>query len=157
MTDKAEGWAGQIAGATLAELAASPAFARWYDDPHGAWPLVRLPDADAQALGAREGVRVARLSEETALKQRREHPELLAHDYAMSQDVIERATLKVQDGSSLIYVQEVPGGESGGHVLVIKATRTGKALFVTSLRRLSRRQAERDAEISRLLKKGNKG
>jgi hypothetical protein len=39
-------------------------------------------------------------------------------------------------------------------VLVVKATRTGKALWVTSVRRLSRQQAEREAEIARLMKKG---
>ncbi|GAB4404362.1 MAG: hypothetical protein OHK0048_23860 [Rhodoferax sp.] len=41
-------------------------------------------------------------------------------------------------------------------VLVVKATQTGKALWVTSYRRLSRQEAQRDAEIRRLLKKERK-
>lgn len=130
------------------------AFAAWYAAPSGSWPLARLPDADAQAIGAADGVRVAHLSAETALKQKREHPELSASEYAIAQDVIDLATHRVQDGASLIYVRALSAGKSGGHVLVVKATRTGKALWVTSVRRLSRQQAEREAEIARLLKKG---
>jgi SPP1 gp7 family putative phage head morphogenesis protein len=157
VADKAEGWAASIAGATLSELAASEAFVRWYERPHGAWPLARLPDADAQALGAREGVRVVRMSEETAAKQRQRHPELGPQDYVQAQDVIERYTHKVLDGASMIYVLEVPDGESGGYVLVVKATRTGKALWVTSFRKLHAQEARRDSELRRLLKKGDKG
>lgn len=51
---------------------------------------------------------------------------------------------------------ELADAESGGHVLVVKATKTGHGLFVTSYRRLSREQALRDSEIRRLLKKGKK-
>jgi len=38
-------------------------------------------------------------------------------------------------------------------VLVVKATRTGNGLFVTSYRRLHRDQALKDREIARLPKK----
>jgi hypothetical protein len=41
-------------------------------------------------------------------------------------------------------------------VLVVKATRTGEGLWVTSYRRLHRKDAVRDSEIRRLLKKGGK-
>lgn len=162
VADKAEGWAAPIAGATLAELAASPAFARWYDNPSGAWPLARLPDADAQALGAAEGVRVARLSEETVRKQKQKHGDLAASEYAMAQDVIDKATTKdIQDNigpdrrktgtKSMVYVLA-----EEGYVLVVKATVSGKALWVTSYRRLPRAEAERDAEIALLLMGGGR-
>lgn len=136
------------------------AFARWHDAPEGSWPLVRLGDAHAQALGAQDGVRVAHLSEATMAKQRRQHPELSPGDYVQAQEVVDRPTHTVQEGASMIFVREVPdeaGGAGGGHVLVVKATRSGQALFVTSMRRLSRQEAQRDAEIRRLLNKGKTG
>jgi hypothetical protein len=143
--------------ALIQQWLTAEAFARWYADPKGDWPLARLPDEDAVALGAQEGVRVARMSEETAGKQKREHPELTPEEYAAAQDVIDEHTAKVRDGASMIYVRERPGDDyAGGYVLVVKATRTGKALWVTSFRRLSRSEAERDSEIMRLLKKGGK-
>jgi len=43
--------------------------------------------------------------------------------------------------------------EDGGYVSVVKATATGKALFLTSFRRLSSEDAKRQREIQRLLKK----
>lgn len=58
------------------------------------------------------------MSAETASKQRREHPELSASEYAIAQDTIDRATHRVRDGASLIYVRELPGGQTSGHVLV---------------------------------------
>jgi len=137
----------------IQEWLRAEAFARWYADPKGAWPLARLPDADAEALGAREGVRVARMSEETARKQRAVHPEITPQEYAQAQRVIDEATVKVRDGSSFIYVLEKGSGETGGQVLVVKATQTGKALWVTSFRRLRSSDARRDSEIRRLLKK----
>jgi len=48
---------------------------------------------------------------------------------------------------------EKGSGETGGQVLVVKATQTGKALWVTSFRRLRSSDARRDSEIRRLLKK----
>ncbi len=157
VTDKAEGWAAPIAGATLSELAASEAFARWYENPSGAWPLARLPDADAQALGAREGVRVAWLSEETAAKQRQRHPELGPQDYARAQAIIDGATAKAETVNpatgikNMIYVRE-----DQRYVLVVKATLDGQRLYVTTVYRLHADEARRDAEIRRLLRKGEK-
>ncbi len=120
--------------------------------------MARLPDADAQALGEKQDVRVAYLSAESAGKQAREHPELTPAEYVQAQQVVDQATAKAQDGDSLIYIQEIAAeGDSGGYVMVVKATATGRALWVTSFRRLHRQQALRDSEISRLLAKGNAG
>lgn len=129
-------------------------FSRWFDAPVGAYPLARLPDADAARLGAVGGVRVARMSPETARKQRREHPELSPAEYAQAQDVIDRHSAMAQDGNSLLYIRELPGDAAmGGHVLVVKATWTGLALWVTSLRRFHTKDAMRESEIRRLLNK----
>jgi hypothetical protein len=43
--------------------------------------------------------------------------------------------------------------EDAGYVTVIKATQTGKAVFMTSFRRLSSNAAKRDRELKRLLNK----
>jgi hypothetical protein len=86
-------------------------------------------------------------------KQKREHPDLMPRDYVRAQEVIDRNTGKGQDGASMIYVREET---VGGYVLVVKATRTGNGLFVTSYRRLHRKEAARDSEIRRLLEKGGK-
>ena len=53
----------------------------------------------------------------------------------------------------MVYLREEADPETGGLVLVVKATRTGQGLFVTSMRRLSRAQASRDAELRRLLRR----
>ena len=133
---------------------AGGAFTAWYAAPEGAWPLVRLSDADAAALGARPKVRVAYLSAQTARKQREAHPEISPEEYVAAQEVIDLATHRSRDGSSLVFIRERPGdGDTGGHVLVVKATQTGRALWVTSFRRLTRGEASRDSEVRRLLGK----
>lgn len=135
------------------ELAEAGQFRRWREQPDGDWPLVRLPDADVAALGAQE--RVGRLSAETMRKQDREHPELSDAEYAAAQEVIDQHTHRIQDtDQSMIYARVVDDADAGGHVLVVKATRSGQALFVTSYRRMSRDAAERDREIRRLLRRG---
>ncbi|PWE29973.1 virion morphogenesis protein [Maritimibacter sp. 55A14] len=133
---------------------ALPAFAEWLAAPNGAWPLVRLSATDAKRIGAKR--RVADLSADTAVKQRREHPEITAVDYARAQDTISQADQVIRDGATaLVYVRQLPATESqGGFVLVVKATRTGEGLFITSFRRLSRDEAARDRELRRLMRKG---
>ncbi|MEM9968482.1 MAG: phage minor head protein [Pseudomonadota bacterium] len=128
----------------------SESFEVWMRNPAGVWPLAHLPDSAARSIGAQ--TRVAQLSAETMKKQLRRHPELTASDYAQAQDAVSNAGRLIKDGPrNLIFVREVPG--AGGYVLVVKATRTRQALWVTSFRRLSRDEATRDAEVRRLLQK----
>lgn len=138
--------------AVIQDWLRSSIFARWFDAPEGEFPLVRVPDAAALWLGTE--TRTAKLSAETALKQKREHPEISILEYAMAQSVVDSATEVIEDGATaMIFIQAEPGAT--GHVLVVKATRSGKGLFVTSFRRLSRRDADRDRELARLRKKQN--
>jgi len=89
------------------------------------------------------------MSSETAGKQRTIHPDIKASDYARVQETIERGR-RVQDSPrTLIYFLE----ETQGFVSVVKATESGKTIFLTSFRRLSRDAAKRDREIKRLLGK----
>jgi hypothetical protein len=99
---------------------------------------VRLSAADAAALGARR--EVADMSAETALKQLANHPELTARDYALAQSTVDAATRRIKDGPrSMIFIRDA----EDGHLLVVKATRSGEGLFVTSFRRISADPAER--------------
>lgn len=143
-----------IAAAAMAEgLVNEKAFAQWLQNPDGEMPLVVIPAADAQAIGSNR--QIAILSSQTAQKQLLEHPELTPAEYMAAQSVIDNATFKVQDGlQSMIYIRElVDDPVAGGHVLVVKTTRTGDGLFITSIRRLSREEVRRDSEIARLMRK----
>ncbi|MDR1423477.1 MAG: hypothetical protein LBI92_02555 [Azoarcus sp.] len=161
VAEKAAKLPAPLAKELIADGLKSLAFADWYAHPGRgtAWPLARIPDQDARTMGAQDGITVANISSETMEKQKLpgKHPELSAAEYAHAQTVVDNHTNKHQDSpSSMIYVREETSGEAGGHVLVVKATATGKALWITSFRRLPRNEAERDSEIRRLLKKGKK-
>lgn len=150
LTKKLETLPAEPSVALLQDWVRSALFARWFEAPEGNFPLVRLPDAAMLWLGTE--ARIASLSAETALKQKREHPEMAIAEYAAAQAVVDTATEVIEDGpSALIFIRAEPGDT--GHVLVVKATRSGQGLFVTSFRRLTRREAERDRELSRLRRK----
>jgi hypothetical protein len=138
--------------ALIQEWLQLPSFAGWMRAPSGNWPLARLSDTDAEAIGAK--VRIGLLSEETMLEQLREHPELTPADYALAQAAVSRPTFRVPDGpASIVFVLVDPGPERGGIVTVVKATVSGNSPFVVSLRRLSRDDAERDRTIRSLLRR----
>jgi hypothetical protein len=132
-----------------------PAFEAWRQAPAGVWPLARLPEADALAIGAE--VRIAVMSADTMVKQQDRHPELTVADYSMVQLAVRAAQHRFNDvdprygNRSRLFVYDAT---EGGYVVVVRATRTGQGLFIQSVRRLSRDQAERDATIARLLRKG---
>jgi len=150
-------------GSDLLQAFAQRMFLAWAASPVGAFPLVRLPDEDARTLGAADGVRVGRLSPVTYAKQQHEHGELSAVDYGRTQDVINHYTRKkVVDNKnaqghatgtqSMVYVRTERLDMRGGYVLVVKATKTGDGLFVTSFRKLSRDEALRDEAIRQALR-----
>ena len=150
LTSKLDALPPEPSVALIQDWLRSSIFARWFDAPEGEFPLVRVPDASGLWLGTE--TRIAKLSAETARKQKREHPEISVLEYATAQDVVDAATEVIEDGANaLIFIRAEPGDT--GHVLVVKATRTGKGLFVTSFRRLSRREADRDRELARLRKR----
>lgn len=129
----------------------SETFSRWMANPREAFPLIRIADADAGLINAR--TRIGQISAATMVKQQREHPELTIFDYAEAQRVVMNATRRVQDSdNSMIYMLEPEN--ASGFVLVVKATKTGRGLFVTSFRRLSADQVLRDSTVRRLLRKG---
>lgn len=138
----------QLSAAVIRDFVAAEAFTRWFARPAGSFPLARLGDADAEAIGAT--VRVAHISAETALKQARNHPELTAADYLLVQTTINEATAKVQDDArSLVFLRDDPAG----HLVVVKATVSGENLFVVSLRRMSGDASTRQRLIDRILRR----
>lgn len=129
--------------ATVRSLVQGPPFATWLQHPKGDFPIGTVRNEDAAILGAK--VRLVRLSPETLAKQLRQHPDLASTEYAWIQEALDRGE-RIQDGTaSLVYVLE-----EEGYVSVVQATRTGKALFLTSFRRLSSNALKRDMELRRL-------
>jgi hypothetical protein len=136
----------ETAVATVSMLVNSPVFHHWLEDPQGHFPLAVLSEPAAAAIGAK--TRVAHLSPETVAKQQAHHPELTPDEYAQAQHCVDQGE-RIQDSPlSLIYFLE-----ETGYVTVVKATKTGEAVFVTSFRRLSEDAAKRGSEIRRLRRK----
>lgn len=118
----------------------------WAQKPEGVFPLVALPQKDVGTIGSKAVI--GRLSAETWKKQTARHPELTTADYALAQDAVEKGTKLRQDARNMAYALDQPGGV----VVVVKATRQGNELYVTSLRRMSREEAERERTIRKLEK-----
>ena len=159
LTPKLEVLPAETSRDMIQEMVQSDDFARWYAKPTRGvlWPMVRIPDADARAMGAKDGVRVAKMSSDTALKQIDHHPDLTPADYARAQNVVDAPTNKKsfsdpQTGrKKMLYIQE---GER--YVLIVKADKEGDGLFFTSYYRLHTDEAKKDKEISRLLRNAKK-
>jgi hypothetical protein len=78
----------------------------------------------------------------------RHHAGEFRFHWSIERDYCDLAEITDAKDGSLIYVLK-----EEGYVAVIKATRTSKAVFMTSFRRLSSRAAQRDGEVRRLLLK----
>lgn len=146
LSDRLEGWHGAIAAPVLKEILTSEVFSAWYKKPAGNFPVGKLAQEHADAIGAK--TRAVNLSEETARKQQDKHPEIGAKEYRYVQETIEQGQAIKDGDNSMIFLLE-----KDSYVTVIKSTKTGKGVFVTSFRRLSQNEAKRDAEIRRLLGK----
>lgn len=148
LVDKLEAVPPAIARASVADLVSGQTFAEWYRKPAGAFPLAYLSPEVAARLGAK--TQLVGLSEETLAKQLREHPEITLDEYPMVQAAIDRGMELPGNGlNDRVYVLDEPDG----YVVVIKVTRSGNEVFMTSMRRLSREQARRDKTIQHLLKR----
>lgn len=119
-------------------------FDEWARNPTLPIPLAVLSAEDAAAIGA--SARIARLSPASWEKQKSHHPELTAEDYALAQEAVERGEKYRQNERNLAYALERPGGV----VVIVKATKIGNELYVTSLRKLSRDDAERERALKKI-------
>ncbi|KHA57137.1 hypothetical protein NM74_07925 [Aeromonas hydrophila] len=147
LTEQLEGTTPAIARASVSEMVSGPAFAAWVKRPAGAFPVAYLERSAAAELGA--STQLVSFSEDSLAKQQRHHPELTPAEYRWVQRAIDegRKIEDAKDGSAIYILEET------GYVTVIRATRTGKAVFMTSFRRLSSNEVKRDVEIQRLLDK----
>ncbi|MDK3025570.1 phage minor head protein [Cupriavidus taiwanensis] len=104
------------------------------------YPVGVLGKGDRAALGVES--QTVWLSDETLVKQlvNRDGQDIGLADYWRVQNVIEDAQLVVRDGDvSLVFVRQ----EDRMYHAVIKATRSGKALFLTSFRETNMAAAQR--------------
>ena len=132
---KADAWPRQIGAAVLSEMAEGPVFSAWYKKPVGNWPIAVIDDEAAGLIGAK--TKTVLLSPETAANQAAAHAELSATEYKFVQKAITTGE-RIQDAAnSLIYVLK----EEAGYVTVVKGTKTGESVFMTSFRRLSSNEA----------------
>lgn len=147
-TDKLENAHPQVAAATVRALVRG-GFDYWSRNPQGNFPLCVLKKADAEAIGAMATVAV--LSAETMKKQKSHHPELTAEDYAKAQEAVESGEKWPQNEKNLAFILNEPEGV----VVIVKATRIGDELYVTSVRKMSGDDAERE-RTARKLRRGKK-
>lgn len=140
--DKAEAAPADLSAAFLSANVQGQ-FRTWWANPAGEFPVGRLDDALADAIGAR--TRVPLLSAQTLAKNREAHPEVTLEEYLRLPEIIE-AGLAIQDSPvSLVLVREI----ERRYFAALKATRSGEAIYVTSLRRMDRPQ-----ELERLKRRG---
>lgn len=135
----------ELAAAQVAQQVRSPNFSRFVNNPqpHEEHPVAMLPAADAAKLNATS--RTVMLSADTLTKQAQRHPDITAADYAWVQQALDDGE-RVQDtATTAVYFLE-----QDGWVAVIKATFSGRGLYLTSFRRLSGNQVRLDEEVLRL-------
>jgi SPP1 gp7 family putative phage head morphogenesis protein len=108
----------------------------------GTFPVGYVDDTLAKSIGAT--VRRVDLSRDTVLKQLDKHAELTVDDYRVLPDVMAFGRV-VKDGNSTLAMHHRNGRL---YYAVIKATKTGKAMFLSSFR------LAKEADVARVTKRG---
>ena len=120
-----------VAQVAIRDLMASGAFEAFLGRPKGLFPVLRLADPAAEAIGAER--KVAVLSAESLEKNRRRHPDITPEEYRLLADLGESPTVIVQDRDNTVVV--VRRGERL-YMSAVKAARSGgRETFVTSFHR----------------------
>ena len=125
-----------------------PDFERFFSGKtKGVFPVAVLDQDYRKQIGAKS--QVVQLSDETLQKNQLNHPELKISDYQRLPKIIANAKLIIQDGSkTLIFIK------MNGRIYhaVIKSTRSGKTLFLTSFRFTNMKDVDRMKQRGRILK-----
>lgn len=145
LVEKLEGAPPPLARASVADLVNGPAFATWYTQPAGRFPVALLPKEAAERLGAPS--QVLSLSEETLAAQLKGQPRIVMEDYQRLQNLLDADALIEQRGGVLLYVLE----QADGSVLAAEVERNGAAVQLTRLRRMTRAQAMKNKAIRNAL------
>lgn len=150
LIEKLESAPPPLSRSSVVDLVNGPAFADWYKAPSGNFAMAYLERETAASMGAKTQLVV--MSDETLAKQLRHHPEIQFQEYRWVQAAIDDGVVVPGNQvNSTVYLLEQPG-----YVVVVKVTRDGQEIYMTSLRRLSRDEAKRDEEVQRLRKKAGK-
>lgn len=145
LVEKLEGAPPPLARASVVDLVNGPAFATWYTQPAGRFPVALLPKVAAERLGAPS--QVLSLSEETLAAQLKGQPRIVMEDYQQLQNLLDAGALIEQRGGVLLYVLE----QADGSVLAAEVERNGAAVQLTRLRRMTRAQAMKNKAIRNAL------
>jgi SPP1 gp7 family putative phage head morphogenesis protein len=114
----------------------------------GEIPIAVLPKEYMENIGAQTNI--VRLSSDTLKKNAEHHPEITVQDYLNLQTIIEKAGVIVQDGPNTMVFIKI--GDTFYHA-AIKATQTGKGLFMTSLRMTDEKGIAQAMARGRVIKK----
>lgn len=109
-------------------------FAQWVESPKENFPIAQVPAWIVALLKMENSGEsyAALLSPQTFAKNRNHHPDVAITDYLRIDGMLNRAEVVFMDSTKTVVVIE----EAGVSWLVaLKATQTGKALFVTSFRK----------------------
>jgi SPP1 gp7 family putative phage head morphogenesis protein len=139
------------ARAFVSGIIAGPAFEQFIEAKGaipGEMPIAVLPQEYMDKIGAKTNIVV--LSDETLGKNAKNHKDIGLNDYMSLQTIIEKAQVIVQDGPNTMVFIKI--GERLYHA-AFKATKTGKGLFLTSLR-ITRKKAIEDAKMTGRVIKG---
>ncbi|MBF0291130.1 MAG: minor capsid protein [Nitrospinae bacterium] len=144
LAEKLEAVPADFANAALKDVVASPSFMDWLKSPQGAFPVMRVKDEAAAAIGAERSIAV--LSAESAIKNQANHPDLTPEDYAVLPLLGETPTLIVKDSENTFVIVR-DGGKL--YWAVVKAAQGGgRETFITSFRRTN------VDDVKNLLKRG---
>jgi hypothetical protein len=124
----------------------SQAFCNKYQKNHLGFKVSNIAHALAFELSCSTTIVV--LSEETLVKNLKHHPDLKENDYLKLEEIIGKSNFILKDGLKMIAVA-LQKDELYHYAL--KATKSGKAIFLTSFR------ITRSKDIERLRKKAEKG
>lgn len=132
LLDKLAATRPDIAHAALRQVVRSPDFACQLANPTDAMPVLRLPAAIADAIGAANPVAV--LSPESLARNLARRPGLRPADYLLLPELGAAPSVVVQDGGSTVLVAK---RQDGLWAAAVTGGETGAPPLVTSLRRLS--------------------
>jgi len=113
----------------------------------GTIPIATLPDEYLNRISSKTNIIL--LSSDTLQKNAVRHPEITTQDYLNLQAIVDNAQVVVQDGpNTLVFINT---SDKTCHA-AIKATQTGKGLFMTSLRRTRESYIERIKNTGEVIK-----
>jgi len=130
LADKLEAVPADFANAALKDIVQSPSFIDWLKNPQGAFPVMRVKDSAAAAIGAKN--KVALLSPYSLKHIHFRHPEITPEDLTVLPLMGESPTVIVKTNENKFII--VRDGEKAYWAVVKAAQSGGRETFITSFR-----------------------